>query len=226
MKQIQEVQFWRQVRGLAGAVTCETRDLGIKWPHWYTLIFEGEIRVDTRHVCPKDVLKMLLQRARTVHWKKWAAKHEIEELKEGAWLELALALLRKKMKGDWTGKYRNVARKLVLEGGWVQNKLFDIGWSDESECQACHKEEGTEKHRLYHCPKKEWKWQRGIVPHPLSESPWNRGHFNMKKLESEKHKNWGVPAEGFKAHVAADGSLLGRAGKWGARGWAVVQLDF
>ena len=31
---------WRQVRGPAGAVMCETRDLGIKWPHWHTLIFE------------------------------------------------------------------------------------------------------------------------------------------------------------------------------------------
>ena len=36
-----------------------------------------------RYVCPKDVNKMLLQQARTVHWKKWAAKHENEELKEG-----------------------------------------------------------------------------------------------------------------------------------------------
>ena len=30
MKQLQEVQMWRQVRGPAGAVMCETRDLGIK----------------------------------------------------------------------------------------------------------------------------------------------------------------------------------------------------
>ena len=30
MRQIQEVQTWRQVRGSAGAVMCETRDLGIK----------------------------------------------------------------------------------------------------------------------------------------------------------------------------------------------------
>ena len=27
-------------------------------------------------------------------------------------------------------------------------------------------------------------------------------------------------------HVATDGSLLGTAGKWGACGWAVVQLDY
>ena len=33
-------------------------------------------------------------------------------------------------------------------------RLFDIGWSDVSQCQACQREEGTEKHRLYHCP--EW----------------------------------------------------------------------
>ena len=109
-------------------------------------------------------------------------------------------------------------------------------------------EEGTEKHRLYHCPerheirreipeafrkweekartsKKEWKWQRGIVAHPLSESQRNRGHFSVTKWESEKHKSCGVPAEGFKGDVATDGSLPGKAGKWGACGWAVVQLD-
>ena len=70
---------------------------GIKWLQWHTLMFEGDIRVDVRHVCPKDVKKMLLQRARTVYWKKWAAKHE--ELKEGIWLELALALLRRRKSG-------------------------------------------------------------------------------------------------------------------------------
>ena len=34
-----------------------------------------------------------------------------------------------------------------------------------------------------------------------------------------------MPAEGFMGHVTTDGSLLGSAGKWIARGWAVVQLD-
>ena len=55
---------------------------------------------------------------------------------------------------------------------------------------------------------------------------WNRGLFSMKKWESEKHTSWDMPAEGFKGHVAIDGSLLGRAGKWGACGWSVVQLDY
>ena len=37
------------------------------------------------------------------------------------------------------------------ERGWEEKKLFDIGWLDESERQSCHKQEGTEKHRPYHC---------------------------------------------------------------------------
>ena len=94
-------------------MTCETRDLGIKWPHWRTLFFEGGTRVDMGYVCPKDVQKMLMQRARTVHWKKWAAKHHIEELKDGVWLEPALAMLRKKTKRDCTDKHRNVAKKIA-----------------------------------------------------------------------------------------------------------------
>ena len=33
----------------------------------------------------------------------------------------------------------------------MQKRLYDIGWSDEKKCRGCDKEEGTEKHRLYHC---------------------------------------------------------------------------
>ena len=54
-KQIFEVQTCRQVRRVAGALVCETRDLGIKWPEWHTLIFEGQVQVDMNNVCPKDV---------------------------------------------------------------------------------------------------------------------------------------------------------------------------
>ena len=37
----------------AGAVMCETRDLGIKWLHWHTLIFEGDRNIDMRCICTK-----------------------------------------------------------------------------------------------------------------------------------------------------------------------------
>ena len=49
---------------------------------------------------------------------------------------------------------------------------------------------------------KEWKSQSGIVTFSLGESRWNRCHFSLKKWESEKHKSWGMLAEGFKGHVA------------------------
>ena len=75
MRQIQEVQTWKQVRGPAGAVMCETRDLGIKRPRWHTLMVSDEIKLDMRFVCREDVKEMLVQRARSVYWKKWAAKH-------------------------------------------------------------------------------------------------------------------------------------------------------
>ena len=188
-------------------------------------------RIDMRYVCPKDVKKMLVQQARSVRWKQWAAKHEYEELIEGGYLAGA-----KKTKEEWTEKTRNVARELFLEGGWVQKRLFDIGRRMKVNAKPVTRKKGTEKHRIYHCPEwygvrrwipdalrkceqkartsKEWKRQRGIVTHPLSESQWNSSHFSMKKWESEKHKNWGMPEEGFKGHVATDGSLLGTAGKW------------
>ena len=44
MRQIHEVQTWKEVRGPAGAVMCETRDLGIRWPQWHTLMFSDEIK--------------------------------------------------------------------------------------------------------------------------------------------------------------------------------------
>ena len=52
------------------------------------------------------------------------------------------------------------------------------------------------------------------------------GDFSMRKWESEKHKCWGMPGEGFKGHVATDGSLLGQTGQWEHVVWAVVQLDY
>lgn len=56
---------------------------------------------------------------------------------------------RRKLSATWTSKRRNV-EKLVMEGGWAQKWLDDVGWSDEEMCRGCGMEEGTEKHRLYH----------------------------------------------------------------------------
>ena len=69
-KLVFKIQTWRQVRGPAGAFMRETRDLDISWPQWHTLLFEAEVAVDVRVVCPQDVKKMQLKQARMVHWKR------------------------------------------------------------------------------------------------------------------------------------------------------------
>ena len=170
---------------------------------------EGQVAVDMRVGWPQDVKKMLLKQARMVYWKRWAAKHEYEELKGGVWLELIQAMLRRTTNEFWTEEHRHVARKLVVEGGWMQKRLYDIDWSDEKKCGGSYKEEGTEKNGLYLCPsctevanqipaeleKREkrakisndnWKWQRGITAHPLREGNWRKSHLTVHRWESEK----------------------------------------
>ena len=91
---------------------CETLDLGIKWPQWHTLLFEGQVVVDMRVVWPQDGMKMLLKQARLAYWKKWASKHEHEELKEEVWSDPIQAMLRRKTREVWTEKQQHrVMRK-------------------------------------------------------------------------------------------------------------------
>ena len=67
--------------------------------------------------------KMLLQQAGLVCWKKLAAEHEHEELKEGVWQ----AVLRRKTNDVWTDKHRNVTRKLVVEGEPDSRETEELG---------------------------------------------------------------------------------------------------
>ena len=106
---------------------CETRDLGMKWPQWHTLIFSNDTKIDMRcvYVCPKDVQKMLVQRARSVYWKNWAAKHEYEESKREhgsnqGWLSCARKRGLKSI-AVWPGRssWKEVGRKKgfsILDG--------------------------------------------------------------------------------------------------------------
>ena len=59
----------------------------------------------------------------------------------------------------------------------MQKRLIDTGWSNESKCQACHKEEGTEKHRLYHCP----GWHEVRRPIPEASGKWEHKSENVEE---------------------------------------------
>ena len=100
----------------------------------------------------------------------------------------------------------------------MQKRLFDNGWSDESKCHGCCKEEGTERHRLCHWPglyevsreipeafrkleqkaktsNKKMEMAKRHCDDPQIESQWNTCHFSKKKKrESEKHRKLGPPS--------------------------------
>ena len=68
----------------------KTRNLGIKWPHWHALMFSDEMKIDM--LSERCLKKMLVQRARSVYWKKWAAKHGFSGIKSqedffGRWVD-------------------------------------------------------------------------------------------------------------------------------------------
>ena len=148
--------------------------------------------------------KLLLQQARTAYWKKWAARHDYEETKA----EPAPALLRKNARGERTEKLRN-------------ERDFDTGRPDESQCQACHVEDGMKSGGRFGRPsgpsghgskKGERRGKCGsgkeVSARTLSvKANGMKALFCMTKWESREHKSWGMPAEGFKGHVATDGSL-------------------
>ena len=57
--------------------------------------------------------------------------------------------------------------------------------------------------------KKEWKWQRGIVTHPLNESRWVRSQFSVRNGSMKSMKTGASQQKDFETmHVATDGSLL------------------
>ena len=58
-------------------------------------MFKGHVAVDVRVVCPQDVTNMILEQARMVYWKRRAAKHKCDELKQGVWLEPIQSMLRR-----------------------------------------------------------------------------------------------------------------------------------
>ena len=87
--------------------------------------------MDTRVVCQQHVIKEFLKQARMVYWKRWAAKHECEGMKRGVWLEPIQTMLRRRTIEPQTDKHRNVMRKPVVGGGWVQKRMYYDGWPDE-----------------------------------------------------------------------------------------------
>ena len=70
---------------------------------------------------------------------------DYEELKEISDLSSG-SIPGRKIEEEWIGKYRHVARKLVLERGWMQTRLNKHGTDGRKNVKVCLKEEDTEKY--------------------------------------------------------------------------------
>ena len=177
---------------------------------------------------------MLLKQAATAFWKKRAAEHECEELKEGVWSEPIQALLRRETNESWTDKHRNVMKN----GSWKEDtcgrERMTLGGQAKRSVEAAARKKAQ---RSTGCTivRHGWKSETGSqrVLGTLKErcyvvssrrKQWRKFHVSVRRWESDRHRSWGVPVEGL-GHVATDGSLFGVSGRWEACGRSVVQLD-
>ena len=80
--------------------------------------------------------------------RKWATKHEYAELMEEVCFDLFKAILRESNDEEWTDKHRNVMRKLVVEGGWMQQRSFDIGYVKVATKKRARKSTGCPTSRV------------------------------------------------------------------------------
>ena len=159
-----------------------------------------------------------------MYWKKWAAKHEYEEPKEGVWFEPALALLRKKVRADWTEKHRNVARKIFLEERLDAKKIvrhWIVGHQSVSSLPDGGRHREAQALPLSGMARNQTGNSGGLQIVGANSANFEervdvakRYRHQCEKVSQKSTKSWGMPMEGLKGHVATDGSLQGKAGKW------------
>ena len=179
-RQVWEVTSWKGEREQAGAVVWETRDLGTGFTSWHALLIEASVIVHMKVLNTPDAKKMMRHQTKEVAGKRWATKHECEQLKDGVCflaesncIHITTVLcdrtsfyLEKKKSGQILRALPKRTTHLdqawsCVEGGWTQKKSHDIGWADTIMCKGCDEEEGTGMHRLYHCHS--WKEVRNEI---------------------------------------------------------------
>ena len=141
-----------------------------------------------------------------------------------------LALLRKKEEGDWTEQHRNVARKIFLEGGWTQKQnirhrlvghqsvssLSDGGrhrkaqalpLSGMARSEARHSGSLQEMGAKCENIKDRMEMAKRYSRTPTQWKPVEQRKFQNEDVGVRKAPKLVVQVEGFKGHVATDGSL-------------------
>ena len=202
--QIFEVQTWKQVRGCAGAVICETRELGFQSPQWHILLFEEQVAVDLRVVRPQNVIMMFLEPATMVYWRMWGAKHECDDLKAGVELEPIGAMLGRKTHEAWRDKHRNAMRKWIVgtkssvEAATRKRARRSTGFTIVRHRESQKPDpRGPGELGAKSKSKEDWKWQKGITSNPYCGGNWRTSHLSVRRWGCEKNTRAGHGCRGL-----------------------------
>ena len=152
---------------------CDTRDLGIKWPHWYAMIFEGEVRLDMRCVCPKDVRKMLVQQARPGQFTGRSGQRGTNaknEKRKFGWSQLWLCCARRRTKSGLKNIEMLSENGFWKEAGSRKDSSTLFGRMKKSAKPATKRKEqkNTGFTTVQNVEHMALKWLKSSLPWPLS----------------------------------------------------------
>ena len=111
--------------------------------------------------------------------------------------------VRRKTNEAWTDRHRNVTRKLVVEGGWVQKRSYHTGWSHEKKFQGRKRKKARRSTgcttvdipiivflgiivRLTHHRSERWKL-RDLSEDQDNKGPAQKTHWRSR---TSSRKNW------------------------------------
>ena len=85
------------------------------------------------------------------------------------------------------GPGQSTGKKIASGRSLGAAKTFRLAWSDESECQPCHKDKGTEKHRLYRMARDQKGDPRGFQKVGAKKREHRRKNGNGKEENLSAH---------------------------------------
>ena len=99
------------------------------WPAW-DIFAAGGTLLDCRVIAPSDLKKFLVQRVKLLRWEK----KQIDEMENGAWIELIRTFLGMECDWEWTQDKKNRAKQWVINGAVKQDAMCMYVWCTSARC--------------------------------------------------------------------------------------------
>ena len=158
---------WQAVAGPAGATTMVMRNLGWQATSAFRWILGRFGVVDVRDFPPHSLKTLLWEAVKDYLWKDWAeapsAKAEAFSLDPGGYYMAEVRRWCQPHARDWSALNAACTTSIVCGGQWGQRRLYEAGFVDTWDWQACSgSHPGTVQHRTWHCKALDNYRQQGI----------------------------------------------------------------